>query len=103
MSFIKYTTLCRAIALLGVVLVATIAATMLVWAQTSGELSENRDFDVSQSYGPGDVKEGYEDTSYTTQSRSLLERRGRSLDLIRYAEELLPWVCRRFRFRPITR
>ena len=90
MSFIKYTALCRAIVLLGVVLVITIAATMLVWAQTSGELSENREFDVSQSYGPGDVKEGYEDTSYTTQSRSLLERRGRSLDLIRYAEELLP-------------
>ena len=54
-------------------------------ARTSGELEAGQKFDESQSYGPGDVKEGYQSPDYVTNSRSLLERRGVKKDLIRYA------------------
>ena len=55
-------------------------------AQTSGVLSAGEQFDVSQAFGPGDVKEGYESADYQTQSRSLLSRRGTKQDLITYIE-----------------
>ncbi len=57
-----------------VVLVAT--------AKTTGELASEEVFDANQAFGPGDVKEGYESASYTTQSRSLLDRRGKKHDLL---------------------
>ena len=56
-------------------------------AETSGSLEPGRAFDERQARGPGDVKEGYESADYRTQSRSLLERRGVRLDLIRLAQE----------------
>ena len=55
-------------------------------ARTSGELGSGQAFDERQAHGPGDVKEGYESTDYRTQSRSLLDRRGVRLDLIRLAQ-----------------
>ena len=55
--------------------------------QTSGALESGQAFDKRQAHGPGDVKEGYESADYRTQSRSLLDRRGVKLDLIRLAEE----------------
>ena len=54
-------------------------------ARTSGALSSGQAFDESQVRGPGDVKEGYESADYRTRSRSLLERRGIKMDLIRFA------------------
>ena len=55
-------------------------------AQTSGTLDSGQQFDVSQAFGPGDVKEGYESADYETQSRSLLSRRGIKQDLIQIVE-----------------
>ncbi len=55
-------------------------------AQTSGTLDSGQHFDVSQAFGPGDVKEGYETADYETQSRSLLSRRGIKQDLIQIVE-----------------
>jgi len=65
-----------------------IAALIVVQAsaRTSGELESGRAFDERQSHGPGDVREGYESADYRTRSRSLLERRGVPMDLIRLAE-----------------
>ena len=57
-----------------------------VSAQTSGELESGRTLDKRQTHGPGDVKEGYESADYRTQSRSLLDRRGMRMDLIRLAQ-----------------
>ena len=54
-------------------------------ARTSGALNSGQAFDESQVRGPGDVKEGYESADYRTRSRSLLERRGIKMDLIRFA------------------
>ena len=56
-------------------------------ARTSGELESGQAFDERQTHGPGDVKEGYESADYRTQSRSLLERRGMKMDLIRLAQD----------------
>ena len=56
-------------------------------ARTSGELESGQAFDERQTHGPGDVKEGYESADYRTRSRSLLERRGVKMDLIRLAED----------------
>ncbi len=56
------------------------------FGQTSGALGAGESFDVSQAYGPGDVKEGYESADYQTQSRSLLSRRGTKQDLIQFVE-----------------
>ena len=56
-------------------------------ARTSGELESGKAFDERQTRGPGDVKEGYESADYRTQSRSLLERRGVKLDLIRFTQD----------------
>ena len=66
-----------------------IAALVVVQAsaRTSGELESGKAFDERQTRGPGDVKEGYESADYRTQSRSLLERRGVKLDLIRFAQD----------------
>ena len=55
-------------------------------AQTSGTLESGQQFDVSQAFGPGDVKVGYESADYETQSRSLLSRRGIKQDLIKIVE-----------------
>ena len=55
-------------------------------AQTSGTLDSGQQFDISQAFGPGDVKEGYESADYETQSRSLLSRRGIKQDLIKIVE-----------------
>ena len=55
-------------------------------AKTSGTLDSDEQFDVSQAFGPGDVKEGYESADYETQSRSLLSRRGIKQDLIQIVE-----------------
>ena len=57
-----------------------------VFAQTSGELDTQKEFDASHTQGPGDVKEGYESKDYQTRSRSLLKRRGIKKDLIRFAQ-----------------
>ena len=64
-----------------------IAALIIVQAsaRTSGELNSGQAFDESQVRGPGDVKEGYESADYHTRSRSLLDRRGLKMDLIRFA------------------
>ena len=67
------------------VLIAALAVVQ-VSARTSGELESGEAFDERQSLGPGDVKEGYESADYRTRSRSLLERRGVTMDLIRLAE-----------------
>ena len=56
-------------------------------ARTSGELGSGQAFDERQTHGPGDVKEGYESADYRTRSRSLLDRRGVKLDLIRLAQD----------------
>ena len=56
-------------------------------AQTSGVLESGQVFDESQTHGPGDVKEGYESAGYRTRSRSLLDRRGVRMDLVRLAQE----------------
>ena len=56
-------------------------------AQTSGSLEQGQSFDTEQAFGPGDVKEGYEDSSYQTQSRSLLDRRGTRMNLIEFADQ----------------
>ena len=56
-------------------------------ARTTGELEAGQALDKHQTHGPGDVKEGYESADYRTQSRSLLDRRGVRLDLIRLAQE----------------
>ena len=56
-------------------------------AQTTGELESGKALDERQTHGPGDVKEGYESADYRTQSRSLLDRRGVKLDLIRFAHD----------------
>ena len=56
-------------------------------ARTSGELESGQAFDERQTHGPGDVKEGYESADYRTRSRSLLERRGVKMDLIRLAQD----------------
>ncbi len=53
-----------------------------VFAQTSGTLGSGESFDVSQAFGPGDVKTGYDQKDYQTQSRSLLSRRGIKQDLL---------------------
>ena len=57
------------------------------FAQTSGELEFGQELDKRQTHGPGDVKEGYESADYRTRSRSLLERRGVEMDLIRLAQD----------------
>ena len=67
-------------------LIAGLAAGHLS-AQTSGTLASGQSFDERQTHGPGDVKKGYESADYRTRSRSLLERRGVRLDLIRLAQE----------------
>ena len=67
------------------VLIST-AFCVAVFAQTSGELNTQKEFDASQTQGPGDVKEGYESKDYQTRSRSLLKRRGVKKDLIRFAQ-----------------
>ena len=69
----------------GVLIAAVIV--VQVSARTSGELDSGQSFDERQTRGPGDVKEGYESADYRTRSRSLLERRGVKLDLIRYAQD----------------
>ena len=69
-----------------VALIAALVAVVQTSAQTSGELESGQAFDERQSLGPGDVKEGYERADYRTRSRSLLERRGVKMDLIRLAE-----------------
>ena len=56
-------------------------------ARTSGELGSGQAFDERQTHGPGDVKEGYESADYRTRSRSLLDRRGVRMDLIRLAQD----------------
>ncbi len=56
-------------------------------AQTTGELESDEAFDTTQAFGPGDVKEGYESADYTTQSRSLLDRRGKKQDLIQNLQD----------------
>ena len=56
-------------------------------AQTTGELESGKALDERQTHGPGDVKEGYESADYRTRSRSLLDRRGVKLDLIRFAQD----------------
>ena len=56
-------------------------------AQTTGELESDEVFDTTQAFGPGDVKEGYESADYTTQSRSLLDRRGKKQDLIQNLQD----------------
>ena len=56
-------------------------------AQTSGSLEQGQSFDTEQAFGPGDVKEGYEDSSYQTQSRSLLDRRGTRMNLIEFVDQ----------------
>ncbi len=53
-----------------------------VGANTSGSLESNEVFDIDQAFGPGDVKEGFKSKDYRTQSRSLLDRRGKKQDLI---------------------
>lgn len=53
-----------------------------VLAQTSGTLEVGESFDARQAFGPGDVKTGYENADYQTQSRSLLSRRGIKQDLL---------------------
>ena len=68
------------------VLIAALAVVQAS-ARTSGELESGQAFDERQSHGPGDVKEGYESADYRTRSRSLLERRGVKMDLIRLAED----------------
>ena len=70
------------------VLIAALGVVVAVQApaRTSGELEAGQAFDERQTFGPGDVKEGYESADYRTRSRSLLERRGVRLDLIRLAE-----------------
>ena len=69
-------------------LAAIVAANLcsLALAQTSGELHSPQNFDIGQTQGPGDVKEGYESGDYETRSRSLLDRRGIKKDLIRFAQ-----------------
>ena len=70
-------------------LAAAIVATGLctsAFAQTSGELDTPQGFDASQTQGPGDIKEGYENKDYQTRSRSLLDRRGVKKDLIRFVQ-----------------
>ena len=67
------------------VLIAVLAVVQTS-ARTSGELESGQSFDERQTRGPGDVKEGYESADYRTRSRSLLERRGVKLDLIRFAQ-----------------
>ena len=67
-------------------LIAGLAAGHL-YAQTSGTLESGQPFDERQTHGPGDVKKGYESADYRTRSRSLLERRGVRLDLVRLAQE----------------
>ena len=67
-------------------LIAGLAAGHLS-AQTSGTLESGQPFDERQTHGPGDVKRGYESADYRTRSRSLLERRGVRLDLVRLAQE----------------
>ena len=64
----------------------SVATSDEVVAQTSGDLESGEEFDVSQAFGPGDVKEGYESADYQTQSRSLLNRRGSRQDLIQLVE-----------------
>ena len=56
-------------------------------ARTSGELGSGQAFDERQTQGSGDVKEGYESADYRTRSRSLLDRRGVRMDLIRLAQD----------------
>ena len=56
-----------------------------VSAETSGVLEPDKEFDASQAFGPGDVKQGYESEDYVTNSRSLLERRGTRINLIEIA------------------
>ena len=68
------------------VLIAALAVVQAS-ARTSGELASGQVFDERQSRGPGDVREGYESADYRTRSRSLLERRGVRMDLIRLAED----------------
>ena len=65
---------------------ASISLGAAAFAQTSGELDVQKDFDASSTQGPGDVKEGYESKNYQTRSRSLLKRRGIKKDLIRFAQ-----------------
>ena len=57
-----------------------------VSAETSGVLEPDQEFDASQAFGPGDVKQGYESEDYVTNSRSLLERRGTRINLIEIAQ-----------------
>jgi len=71
--------------LAGGVLIAALAVAHAS-ARTSGEMKSGKTFDERQSRGPGDVREGYESADYRTRSRSLLERRGIPMDLIRLAE-----------------
>ena len=75
--------LCRGALTVGILVAGWIVAPAS--AQTSGELQSGQAFDEVQTRGPGDVREGYESADYRTRSRSLLDRRGVKLDLIRYA------------------
>lgn len=63
---------------------ACLLSAMAIHAQTSGSLEQGQEFDAEQAFGPGDVKEGYQDRDYQTQSRSLLDRRGTRMNLIEY-------------------
>ncbi len=56
------------------------------FAETSGSIQSGQEFDATQAFGPGDVKQGYESAEYQTSSRSLLERRGVKKDLIQFIE-----------------
>ena len=58
-----------------------------VLGQTSGEIDSGKVLDSSLVEGPGDVKEGYESSDYTSDSRSLLDRRGVRQDLIQFAKD----------------
>ena len=74
----------------GVPIAALIVAALIVVqasARTSGELESGQAFDERQTLGPGDVKEGYGSADYRTRSRSLLDRRGVRMDLIRLAQD----------------
>ena len=79
----------RGVRIAALLVAALIAALLVVQAsaRTSGELESGQAFDERQTLGPGDVKEGYGSADYRTRSRSLLDRRGVRMDLIRLAQD----------------
>ena len=83
-------TFARGVPIAALLVAALIVAALLVVqapARTSGELESGQAFDERQTLGPGDVKEGYGSADYRTRSRSLLDRRGVRMDLIRLAQD----------------